>query len=225
MDNSLIITTPQAMTAPLPNTPKLRLSGDSFVLTSDTFSGANTSTLAGRVSDAARGGAPIPYELLATTEDAWKISGSTLAAGVNPGSSAALLPLPAARSKDVTASVRIVSLPAGGTPSVSLLVRRDKVSGSQNQVRVTFNSTSMQLYTHVGGVQTTVSGALVPVAPGDVVGLREYDGLIQMVKNGEIVWAGQNAPGTFIGNYAGFASFSGAAGFAFDDFTVIETLH
>lgn len=224
MNNSLIITTPQAMSAPPAGTPVLRVPGDEVVITSDAFNGANTNTLAGRYTDATTGGKPMPYQFINAAS--YGINNGQLVPGSSTSISAALVditPSPA----DLKATCKITALPdASVTAQVSLLnIRRSSLESPASQVRLGFSGSNMSLFVFLGdSKQVYVPGSATPVAVGDVVGVREYNGLVQMFKNGVMVKEGQYPAGTFTGTLAGITNTGGAV-FGFDDFRVTETIH
>lgn len=223
MANALILTAPAAMSAPLAGTPILRLPGDAITLTSDTFTGATATTLAGRYTDAGMGGSALPYQLMVA--DSYGIKNGTLVPGAGNLASAALVEL-APRPRDLTASIRIRALDtaAGSTPSNYLQIRRSTVASPQSQIRVAFSAGNASLYTATALVPELVAGSVTPITAGDVIAIREYDGLVEMYKNGVLMKSAKFASGTFPGAYAGIASAAGAS-FALDDFKITETIH
>lgn len=223
MSSTLVLTAPTTLTAPLPGTPKLKLRGDTFVLTSDSFNSANVAALSTRTTDAAMGGEALPYTFL--TPAGFGINSGRLVRGTTEGNATAVVQLPATRSKDVTASCKILATPTASSPRLYLIVRRDNPTGSpQSQVRLGIGETSMSLNLYIDGASTTVSGSNIGVTAGDTVGVREYNGLVQMLINGTVVKEYRYSAGTFTGDYAGFAV-GGSEPFAVDEFSVTETIH
>lgn len=223
MINSLIITTPQAMSAPPAGTPTLRVPGDEVVITSDTFSGASTTTLAGRSTDSALGGASLPWQF--SNAAAFGIASGALSPGSSTGTGVAVLDI-SPRLADMTVSVKVTALdPAAGTNQSSFLVaRRSSLASPTSQIRLGFSTTTASLYTQInGGSQTYVTGSATPVVPGDVVGVRESGGLVQMLLNGAVVAEARYPESSFSGNLVGITS-SANAKFGFDDFKVAEII-
>lgn len=128
MDGSLILTAPTAMTAPLPDTPVLRLRGERYTFRSDTFTGAAATTLAGRTSDARLGG---DREIWNTSQPAaFGTDGTRLVPGATDADSFASLTRPPGV---VEVSAVVSTLPVGG--KIWLVAARDAVAGPTNQVR------------------------------------------------------------------------------------------
>lgn len=219
MENSLIITVPRTMTAPPAGAPKLRVPGEMINITSDTFSSG--SAMSGRVTDAARGGAPFPYETSAS--DVFAISGGQLvrSASTSTGHPVALVALPTTRSKDVKASATVAALPTKDA-GAGIIVRRDKLNSYQSMVRAQINSNTVSLNVYINGV-STVPVVGVALSAGDTVGVREYNGLVELSVNGVVVGSATYPPGTFVGDYAGLMALSSAGAFGFDNFIVTET--
>lgn len=222
MASTLVLNAPSVMTNPMADTPKLRLKGDTFVITSDSFNSGAAAALASRSTDAAMGGDSLPYTFL--NPGGWGITSGRLTRGTADGTANMAVQLPAARSKDVTASCKVVTLPSVANPRLYLVVRRDNPTGPpQSQVRLGIYDTGMSLNVYIGGASETVSGSNTAVAAGDVVGLREYNGLVEVLRNGVVVKKFQYPAGTFSGDYAGF-TLAGTESFVVDDFVVTETI-
>lgn len=219
--STLVFRSPQSMTSPLPGTPKLRIKGDVLPITSDSFNSGSAAALTARTADALLGGEKLAYTFL--NPGGWAVAAGELRRG-GEGNSTAMVELPATRSPDVTASCTVQVLPAVSSPRLYLTVRRDNPTGSpQSQVRLAINESAMTLNIYTAGVSETVVGSNTAIAPGDSVGIREYNGLVQMLRNGAVAKEYRYPAGTFTGNWAGFAS-GGTEPFSVDDFLVTETI-
>ena len=225
MAQALILTAPQTMTAPPPGTPKLRLAGDVLTLTSDTFSGANTNTLLDRKTDAKLGGTPMRYECLDPAS--WAISNGTLTKGPSERTnSSALVELPAG-VKDVTFSIKVTAMPVQtlAGPAMYMQIRRDNMPQPRTQLRLGLYATgSYALSTQINSTsQVYVPGTTKPYNLGDTIAIREYEGLVEIYRNGtkEI---SVNVDPVFTGNWAGLNTVDPSA-FGFDNFTITETVH
>lgn len=222
MASTLIFRAPQSIASPLPGTPKLRIRGDAAAITSDAFATGSAAALTSRTSDALLGGDKLAYTFL--NPGAWSIASGQLRRGTAEGNATAMVELPATRSPDVTASCVLHVLPAASSPRLYLTVRRDNPTGSpQSQVRLAINEAAMTLNLYIGGVSETVSGSNTGIAAGDTVGIREYNGLVQMIRNGAVVKEFRYPAGQFTGDWAGFAS-GGTETFSVDDFLITETI-
>lgn len=222
MATALILTAPQSMTSPAADTPKIRLTGETYVLTSDSFNGADQAALSSRTTDAAKGGKPLPYTITSATTFAIGAGRLTTVSG---GTGAMLFTLPPDRSPDVTISCKLPVLAKAAGQGGFLMVRRDAVTGPLNHLRLVFNPTYVSLDVQVDGSPATPPDTTVPVAAGDTVGVREYNGLVQILVNGTAAKSFTFAPGALKGNFAGFAAQNTTAGsFVYDDLLVTETL-
>lgn len=221
MPTALILTAPQAMTAPMPGTPKLKIAGDVLTISSDRFTGNDTASFDVRTSDAKLGGEPLPYSF--QTAGGWGIKNEQLVRGTVLGSTTLMLKLPATRSQDVTVSCRIAKLPPTG--SLTVIPRRDVPGGgATSQVRATIFDGKVSLYVVIGGTQTQAAAGRA-IAAGDTLAVREYRGLVQMLINGDIAGEASYSAGTFTGDYAGLSFGGDDSGFAVDDLQIVETIH
>ena len=225
MPQALILTAPQSLTAPLPDTPILRLAGDVVTLTSDTFTGGNVSTLLGRSTDAKLGGTPMRYECLDPAS--WAITDGQLTKGPSTRTnSSALVELPAG-IKDLTVSVKVTSMPVQtlAGPAMYLQLRRDNMPQPRTQLRLGLYATgSYALSTQIASTsQVYVPGTTKPYALGDTIAVREYAGLVEIFRNGTKEISVQVDP-VFTGNWAGLNTVDPSA-FGFDNFKITETIH
>jgi len=215
-NEALIITAPRAITSPPAGTPKLTISGDVFTITSDTFSGPAATTVSGRSTDALAGGSAMAWASTAPT--AFGISGGTLVPGSAPQTNVFTVSLSPTRGPDVTVSAKVVTIP---NTTMYLLARRDNQSGPTNQLRLVIGSGTVSLGVTVNSTVADPANSAFTYVAGDVLGLRENAGTIEMLKNG-VVQKTFSGLGTFTGHLAGISCGAGATSFSFDDFKVIS---
>lgn len=225
MAQAVVVTPLHTLTAPPAGTPKLRVAGDVFTHTSDSFSGANVTTLYGRNTDAKLGGTPMRYECLDPAS--WAITGGILTKGPSTRvNSSALVELPPG-AKDVTFSVRVASMPVQTLtgPAMYMQIRRDEMPQPRTQLRLGLYATgSYALSTQLNSTsQVYVPSTTKPYALGDTIALREYEGLVEIYRNGTLEVSVNVGPG-FTGNWVGLNTVDPQA-FGFDDFKITETIH
>lgn len=215
-NEAFILTAPRAITTPPTGTPKLTISGDVFTITSDTFSGSAATTVSGRSTDALAGGSAMAWS--ATAPTAWGISGGALVPGSAPQTSVLTVSLSPTRAADVTVSVKVNTVP---NATMYLIARRDTQTSPTNQLRLVIGAGTVTLGATVGGSVVDPANSSFAYTAGDVLGLRENAGVVEMLKNG-VVQKTFSGLGTFTGHLAGFSCGAGATSFSYDDFKVIS---
>lgn len=227
MPEALIITSPSAMSAPLPDTPFLQLRGERIVLTSDGFSGA-AANFGGRITDAALGGARVPWKL-AGPADSWRTNGTgRLALGASTsGTFFAYLPLgTAAANRDVELSLRIMELP---TANLSLDLFRDSEGSTDSQkMRLTIAPNGSATFVYSAPTDSApISGTGFTVAPGDTISFRynTKTNAYAFRSNGVIGREGTwTPPRPLSGTMFGIAGTTNMTAGALDDFKLTETI-
>lgn len=215
-NEAIILTSPRSITTPPAGTPKLTIAGDVLTLTSDTFSGSTATTVAGRSTDALLGGSSMTWSSTAPT--AFGISGGKLVPGSAPQTNVFTVQLSATRGPDVTTSIKVDSIP---NATMYLIARRDLQSSPTNQLRLVIGSGTVALGATVGGAVVDPANSSFSYVAGDVLGLRENAGVVEMLKNG-VVQKTFSGLGTFTGHYAGISCGAGATSFSLDDFKVVS---
>lgn len=209
MPNALILTAPQRIAKPLPNTPKLWLPGDRRVVTSDTFTGTTANTLAGRSTDAKLGGVAESWS--ASVPAAFGVASGRLVPGALAQDSFAAVSRP---SGSVEVSTVIHSVTGG---LIWLAAIRDALTGAANQARLAINTTTAIISITEGGANTTL-GSAHAYTPGQRIAMR-VDGLkVEMLIAGAVVET-QTLPRLIPGTFTGVAR-SGQATFSLSNFTV-----
>lgn len=219
MSNALILTAPQAMTAPLPGTPTLRMVGDRYVLASDNFTGSNVDPITARISNAYSGGTQRPWQL--ALSGGFAINSNALRASTTPQANSMLLELPAAA--DLTVSARVDALPTSG--AVAIICRRNALSGMTEQLRLLISATDARIAYNLGGASDVVlASTAVPAAAGQVWGIREYRGLVEVFRDGQMVHSRQMEASFGGSRFCGVSAGSGNVGWVLDNFTAAETI-
>lgn len=220
MSNALILTSPGAMTAPLPGTPVMRLSGDRIILTSDGFSGSGN--LNGRLTDAALGGEQLDWGSVNTAAAA-SVSGGY--ARLNPASAATFFyfhTMPqATRAAEIGLTMRETF-----APGLYVDLFRDVTSAPESsKLRMTLrpSTASSVMFASPEG-NTEITGATFNAVPGDNVRMSyniKTRALRVLVNDVVKVSLTYTPPKTITGLLAGIAGSAGATG-SLDNFTLTE---
>lgn len=221
--SALIITAPQAMTAPLPGTPTLKLVGDKVVLTSDGFSGP-AGGFAGRTADTSKGGSPLKWSTIGDTHVRIDGAGRAAAVGAVDGNWFHHFSLPGTGPRQVEVGFTLVSKTAANSLFLDLF--RDTTTTASRRLRLTLTTTTATVVDMQGTSSTTVPGSGFAIANGDRLRISYNTklGTIQIVVN-DI----PRAPLTYLpaspftGTLFGIAG-GDVTGAVMDDFTVTETL-
>lgn len=167
-------------------------------ITSDTFSGADTTTMAGRMTDTILGG----------TGKIWEMEGSNTARilsgkfvrGTDMAVGSTVFNI--AAKTDLEIGAKIESVTSSGAIYLDLL--RDSVASSATAYRAAILvGNTVKVTRRVGGVNTDIITA-VSFTPGDRIALRKKGSTIELKINGAVVGSATDTGITAAG-YAGFA--------------------
>ena len=189
-----------AVPAPLP----------SGVVASDSFSGANTATLAGRTMDLAAGGSAKSWgESLA---NAFAINANTVVRG---SATASAFLYAAATNANALVRFKFTTIPS---VSSHIVVRRDTFGTGSTSYRLAVKSNGkLQIDKAVAGTVTTItSDSAESIVVGDTVAIKAVGSTISALVNGvEVLTATDTTIAS--GAYVGFSA-GGLANFTLDDF-------
>lgn len=217
MSASIVLTAPGVLSAPLPGTPILRLSGEVTVLATDAFTGADGTLIHGRATTPQPGRAALLWD----SPVGARIMGNSMVPSATPATGFTSVEIPAGEPPATyEASFKIVS----ASPSSATFIDLLKDTSENTFVRLTLNTTAMtaRVQNVVAGTPASL-GVSFAFAFGDVLGVRVHptSGEITTVKNGTEV-------ATFTGNpsYAGrrFGLTSAINAWAVDDFRLVQTI-
>lgn len=218
MANALIITAPSAMTAPLAGTPKLRLSGDRFILSSDGFSGAS-GTLAGRVSDAVLGGSPAVWQ--SASDAILTVNGSgSVVPNSTPGGFFNYIYSAGGPQREIEVSLKITTR---FSTTLWLDLFRDVAS---RKMRLELASTGGSIVYSASVDSAVVPNSRFSFADGDTVRFRynTRTGKAQVwVNEAEVVSVVYVPPVPVTGGRFGIAGLASSTG-ALDNFVLAETI-
>lgn len=210
-----ILRVPQPLSSPLPNTPVL----PARVLISDSFSGADMSSVIGRTTDSRHGGSVAAWE---GSPNMAAIVGGALQRGA--GTDGAWFVGLQGPTVDYEVSLLIVK-PAAGS-SIFLDARRSAAvgTGAPDAYRLTLgvNGNSMILQKRVNGTTTILveSAALPKPTAGKTCGLRLVGGVLSVIVDGAVV-ARHADPSPLTGSgWAGIAGTASVSSFTYDDFII-----
>lgn len=215
MDNALVLTAPSAMSAPLKDTPILRIKGDRYIVTSDSFAGSDAATLAGRFTDAALGGAAQGWA--ASVPAGFGVAAGRLVPGAQAADSFAAVPLPTG-TVEVAARVHKAS-----ANLIWLVACRDALAGAANQVRVAIDATGAQIVHMLAGYPSAGLGPKFPLTAGAEVRLKLEGKTATLSIDGTRMFVG-DLPAPCPGALCGIARSSTATDFSIDNFTVTTTV-
>lgn len=222
MAQALILTTPTTMTSPPPGTPKLQSSGDIEVITSDRFSGTDTSTIAGRLTDAGLGGEKLAWKTYGSAPIS--IAGGALLWGPASGTYFSYVDIQRV-DVDLTMSLKILALPASGGPYFDIF-RDAPDSSTATRLRAAITPAGAVSFSHnTPAGSTPISGASLTISAGDTLGIRYNNrtGVLTTYKNGAVastVTTGR----TYAGTLFGFAGVGVSADMRIDDMTLTRTI-
>ena len=188
--------------------------------TSDSFSGANETTLIARNSDAALGGTAKTW-LGSTSATALAIVSNTLRRGSTVASQFAAFTMP---SQDQSVSAKIVALPTVGI--LYLPVRRQALAAS-DQYRVNIGainggSSTIALKRFTSGAESNIGGGAViadTIVAGDTVEIRVIGTTVGLYKNSVLVGEATDTVVTGAG-YAGVSVDSQLTSMTLDDIII-----
>lgn len=135
---ALILTSPQAMTAPLTDTPTLVFTGETRVLVSDTFN-AGSGALNGRRADAGLGGQRLRW--IESAPGSVAVTGGKAATTDLPGNYFAFVEVASSGEGEVEMSLTLTKLPTRG--SLYLDMFRSGESTASQKVRTIINSSGI----------------------------------------------------------------------------------
>lgn len=224
MTNALILTAPSALTNPLPNTPKLRVPGDTFVLTSDSFTGGSNGPISSRVTDCALGGSPMVWATNDTPS--LLIEDGRLKYGARTRSSLTWLDIAGIDlDSEIRVSFKLVSLQSAGAVYFDMFRDNDHASQS-TKLRGTLSSNGWS-FQHSDPVtaSVTIPGAGMSIVVGANYEFRYNNrtGTLTTVVDG--VQQGVFETGRkYSGHWFGFALGTDVPGFAVDNYKLTQMM-
>lgn len=218
---ALILKTPGRLSAPLPNTPKLLLAGDSEILTSDRFTGGNTSTITGRTTDAGLGGQKQLWSTFGTSN--LGIDGGELVTSDATVYAFSYLETDTA-DVDLTLSMKVRALPASNAVFFDLF-RDTPASDTATRLRGVLNAAGTLSFSHNTPAGSTGISAPISVRAGDTLGLRynNRSGELSTYLNG-VLSSSASTGRKYAGKLHGFAFAGAVPGARFDDLTLSRTI-
>lgn len=224
MTNALILTAPSALTNPLPNTPKLRMPGDTFVLTSDSFSGGSNGPISTRVTDCALGGSPMVWATNDTPS--LVVEDGRLKYGARTRSSLTWLDVgDIDLDCEIRVSLTLVSMQSAGALYFDMFRDNDHASQS-TKLRATLSSNGWSFqHSDPVAASTTIPGAGMPVVAGANYEFRYNNrtGTLTTMVNG--VQQGVFETGRkYSGRWFGLAVGADIPGFVMDNYKLTQMM-